>query len=51
MKKMKFTAAGLLLIFLASTMADSEKLIIPIVIMAAGAALVLIGKKRGEQNE
>lgn len=51
MKKMKFTTTGILLLFLGSTMGDSESLLVPVLIMAAGAALVLIGKKRGEQNE
>ena len=51
MKKTRFTNAGLLLLFLGSTLGDSENLLVPLLIMATGAALVLIGKKRGEQNE
>lgn len=51
MKKIKFTSAGILMIFIGSTMGDSENLLAPLLIIAVGAALVLIGKKRGELNE
>ena len=51
MKRMTFTSIGLLLIALATTLADSENLLIPIVIMATGALFALLGKKRGEQDE
>lgn len=51
MKNTRFTCAGILLLFLGSTLGDSENLLVPLLIMATGAALVLIGKKRGEQNE
>ena len=51
MKRMPFTAAGLLLIAIATVLADSENIIIPIMIMAVGAFLAMTGKKRGEQDE
>lgn len=51
MKMKKTAAAGIMLVFIGSTLADSENLLVPLLIIAVGAALVLIGKKRGELNE
>lgn len=51
MKRIRLMDIGILLIFLGSTLGDSEKLLVPVLILAAGCALVLIGKRRGEQNE
>lgn len=48
---MKFTGIGMLILILGAMMGDSESLIIPTVTMAIGAALILIGKRRGEQDD
>lgn len=51
MKRMPFTAVGLLLMTVGTLLADSEMILIPIMIMAVGAILAMTGKKRGEQDE
>ena len=51
MKRMPFTAVGLLLMAVGTVLADSEVILIPIMIVAVGAFLVMTGKKRGEQDE
>lgn len=51
MKRMTFTSIGFILMAIATTLADSECLLIPIAIMTVGALLALYGKKRGEQDE
>lgn len=51
MKRSTFTAAGAMVIFMASTMADSENLLLPMALVLIGAVLVMIGKRRGEADE
>lgn len=51
MKRSTFTAAGAMVIFTASTFADSENLMLPMALVIIGAILVLIGKRRGEADE
>ena len=45
-----FSRIGILIFILGITMADSECLIVPVAVIALGAALYKIGKARGEQE-
>lgn len=52
MKRMPiYTAIGLILMLIGTALADIETILIPVAIMATGALLAMLGKKRGEQDE
>ena len=41
----RLNTIGMLLIFISVTLADSESLVVPFVVMMTGAVLVLIGRR------
>lgn len=41
---------GIMLLFIGTMMGDSENLIVPIIFILTGAALVLIGRRQGNDE-